>query len=89
VFFVVHVLGEYVAIGDWGCQGDTPLQEGSVLVFDSMSGDVVLEKTVLGQIWAIDIGIVEKTKTMYVSAGSWSSVSNGSPGQVTTWSGKM
>ena len=60
-----------------------------MLVFDSMSGDVVLEKTVLGQIWAIDIGIVEKTETTYVSAGSWSSVSNGSPGQVTTWSGKM
>jgi hypothetical protein len=81
--------GEYVAMGDWGCQADNPTQNGNIFVYQGRDGDgtAMLNKTVLGQIWAVDISTkTDENKTIFVSSGSWSSEPNASPAQISTWS---
>ena len=82
--------GEVVAMGDWGCQ-TTAGQDGQVLVFQGRQGDgttVLMNATMNGEIWAIDVDMDMKTKTMYVSAGSWSNRETKNEAEVKTWSGK-
>ena len=80
--------GEMIAVGDWGCQA-TQEQQGKLLVFRGRGGDgatPLLEATLLGQVWAVDVDADPKAKMAYVSAGSWASKVPMEPAQVSTWS---
>ena len=83
--------GELVAVGTWGCQNDTPRQQGVVLTFEGRKGDgtVTFQDSLKGQIWAIGCAVDVAKKVSYVSVGSWESADKSTPAQVTTYLGSQ
>mgnify|MGYP006091862567 FL=1 len=83
--------GELVAVGTWGCQNDTPTQQGVVLTFEGRKGDgtVTFQDSLKGQIWAVDCAVDVAKKMSYVSVGSWESADKSTPAQVTTYLGSQ
>lgn len=83
--------GEVVAVGLWGCDGG-PNESGQVVALKGRGGDgkaLLLNATLPGEVWAVDVDVDVKTKSVYVGAGSWKSNNGSVPAQVTVYKWKL
>ena len=83
----VSPLGEFVALGSWGCG----TAYDNLVVWRGVGGcgssTPVLQHSLPGEIWGVDVDVGADNKTVYVGAGSWHTESD--PSQVVLFVGSL
>ena len=80
-----------MAVGLWGCDGGSD-ESGQVVALKGRGGDgkaLLLNATLPGEVWAVDVDVDVRTKSVYVGAGSWKSNIGSVPAQVSVYKWKL
>ena len=83
--------GEVVALGLWGCD-EGEYQSGQVVALKGRGGngnDLLLNATLAGEVWAVDVDMAEGTGEVYVGAGSWKNKNGSIPARVSLYKLKL